>query len=369
MEVKLFKLTVMAVTAACWLAPVANAAGTPTVRFFKATITPLTVTAGSTGVPFSVTITNCDATVCDASHVTSLNQNFGSATVAIPTGFIVDGSSLTASASSGKFWSASISGSTIVAGAGPAAAGTMKLVPGESLTLMFNATAPCVAGGFEWTTHVYQDTLNPDGTVKVDTPYTLFGNQPVVTVPASCSVPPSGFGVGDYCSYTQGGWGAPPSGTNPGFILSLNFASVYLTGVAVGGTYTMTFTSAFAIEAYLPAGGTANALTGNLANPTSTSAGVFGGQVLALRLNVDFNDKLIIDGVDGPISSLKLIGTGGSLDGQSVAQILAAAQTALGGGALPSGYSISSLNSLVSLLNEAFDNCVPSVWAQTHLTP
>ena len=104
-----------------------------------------------------------------------------------------------------------------------------------------------------------------------------------------------------------------------------------------------------------------------MTNPTSTSAGVFGGQVTALRLNVDFNDAGIIDGFLGSISGLVLQGTGGSLDGQTVAAILAAAEQALGGGALPAGYDHSSLNNLVDELNNAFDNCDPSDWAQIHL--
>ena len=88
----------------------------------------------------------------------------------------------------------------------------------------------------------------------------------------------------------------------------------------------------------------------------------------SLRVNVDFNDAGIIDGILGSISGLVLQGTGGSLDGQTVAAILAAAEQALGGGALPAGYTLSNLNNLVDELNNAFDNCNPSDWAQTHLT-
>jgi hypothetical protein len=46
-----------------------------------------------------------------------------------------------------------------------------------------------------------------------------------------------------------------------------------------------------------------------------------------------------------------------------------AANEVLGGGALPSGYTVSNLNDLVSFLNQAFDNCLPSGWAQQYLTP
>lgn len=273
--------------------------------------------------------------------------------MAIPAGFAVDPFSCSVSAAEGDIWNITFNPGVIEV----VKAGSTELDPGESLTLSCLATAPCEAGFYEWTTLAY----NGD---DFTTPYDLQGPQPEVEVTGSCDS--GGFEPGDYCSYTQGGWGAPPRGRNPGSILADNFDGMY-SELVVGGIFAMTFESAPNVEAYLPAGGTPGALAGDVTNPTSTSAGVFGGQVTALRLNVDFNDAGIIDGFEGSISGLVLQGTGGSLDGQSVAAILAAAEQALGGGALPAGYSLSSLNSLVSNLNEAFENCDPSDWADSHL--
>lgn len=178
--------------------------------------------------------------------------------------------------------------------------------------------------------------------------------------------------AGDYTSFTQGGWGAVPRGQNPGTVLHNNFAAVYPNGVEIGiggAGYSLKFTSAAAVTAFLPQGGTPAALTSDIVNPTSSSAGVFGGQVLALRLNVGFSAAGVTQGLGGALGSLKLTGTGTSLDGQTVDQILAAAETALGGGALPAGYTIANLNALVTDLNEAFDNgTVVTLWASTHLT-
>lgn len=202
--------------------------------------------------------------------------------------------------------------------------------------------------------------------------------------------------TGDFTTFTQGGWGAKPNGNNPGQLLHVNFATVYPGGVEVGivgdggssmtfkdGTVTtcktdpktktqtctqVTITGDQAIEAYLPAGGTAGKLSADLINPTSTSAGVFGGQVLALRLNVDFSKAGITQGPGGPVGYLILHDTGTSLDGQAVAAILAAAETALGGGALPDGFTYATLNDLVTSLNEAFDNGELSTWMQQHLS-
>jgi len=167
------------------------------------------------------------------------------------------------------------------------------------------------------------------------------------------------FQNGDFCTYTQGGWGAGPAGNNPGTIL--RDSTVFTFPVSVGTGYSMTFTTADAITAYLPAGGKPKALITNYVDQTTTSSGVFGGQVLALQLNVTLDPA----GFGG----LVIINTGTFFDGMTVGDVLEAANLALGGGALPSGYTMSNLNDLVSFLNQGFDNCLPSGWAQQYLTP
>jgi hypothetical protein len=96
-----------------------------------------------------------------------------------------------------------------------------------------------------------------------------------------------------FCSYTQGGWGAKPEGNNSAQRLADNFAAAYPSGVEVGiagaGGFSMKFSSAPAIQAYLPASRQPKALTADLVNPTSSASGNFGAQVLALQLNVDFS--------------------------------------------------------------------------------
>ena len=154
------------------------------------------------------------------------------------------------------------------------------------------------------------------------------------------------------CSYTQGGWGAAPHGNNPGAILQNAFPKVYPNGVSIGGfgagQFHLTFTSSSAVMSFLPQGGPPAALNASATNPTSSSAGVFAGQVLALELNVD------IDGYGNVIVS----GSGTSFDGKTVAVVLAAANQALAGGALPAGFtSISQLNDLVDFLNQLNDHC------------
>lgn len=322
-------------------------------RDFGAAISPTTAAAGGS-VSFSVEIINCNNTGICLGYTTSHNQDIGSATVQVPAGFTVAPATLSVSPTGSKAWSVSLVGSTIVLGA---VNGTQKLARGESLTLTFTTTAPCTAGSYLWAVAAHQDLLN------AETPYTQVTSPLSVVVTGSCVA--EEFKTGDYCSVSQGGWGAPPNGDNRGQTLALNFDLVSPLVVGVG--YTMTFSSADAVEAYLPAKGTPLALTTSYSDPTSTGAGVFGGQVLALQLNAGL--QRVIQGIKGSIGPLKLRNTGTSLDGKTVGEILAAAQVALGGGAIPTGYTISDLNNLITNLNEAFDACVPTQWAKDHLTP
>lgn len=152
-----------------------------------------------------------------------------------------------------------------------------------------------------------------------------------------------------YKTFTQGGWGAKPSGNNPGKFLSNNFASVYPNDLRIGGTKTIKLTSARAIERFLPQGGTPAKLTHSYTDPTS-SITVFAGQVLALQLNVDFSAKGLTRAGLG-----NLIVVSGELEGATVNEVLELANRVLGGGTLPWGLSISELNNVVSKINENFD--------------
>ena len=183
------------------------------------------------------------------------------------------------------------------------------------------------------------------------------------------------FATGDYCTYTQGGWGAVPQGNNPGTILHNNFLAIYTSGVEVGvpGTsgFSMKFTTADGVTNYLPAGGKPKPLTADYTNPLSTSSGVFGGQVLALQLNVDFSDY----GLPFPsppasfplFGDLQITGTGTSFDGMTVRQLLNEANIRLGTN--PPTTLPANLNDIVTFLNQGFDNCLPSGWAQQYLIP
>src|SRR2546422_298420 len=71
--------------------------------------------------------------------------------------------------------------------------------------------------------------------------------------------------------------------------------------VIVGSTsgFTMAFTDATSVQTYLPAIGPFAPLNGSVLNPISTSSRGFGGETLALELNVDFSDAGFLPGTSG----------------------------------------------------------------------
>ncbi|HVL68897.1 MAG TPA: Ig-like domain-containing protein [Vicinamibacterales bacterium] len=164
------------------------------------------------------------------------------------------------------------------------------------------------------------------------------------------SEPPTPTPAVPFRSQTQGGWGSKPSGNNPGALLAANFGAVYgVVGVQIGGAKTLRFTSASSVSDFLPQGGTAAALKASAVNPTKSDAGVFAGQVLALQLSVDFSRAGV---TAAGLANLKV--KTGKLAGYTVGQVLALANAALGGDALPTGITINDLNSTVDAINNNF---------------
>jgi len=159
-----------------------------------------------------------------------------------------------------------------------------------------------------------------------------------ITAPSSCT-------ANGYLTYSQGGWGN--SGA-PGQFLAAHFTQVYPSGVTIGGVKTLKFTSANAINAFLPAGGSPAVLTSSAVNPTSSSAGNFAAQLLAMRLAVDYSAA-----GKSKVGLGELVMLSGPFAGSTVNQILAVANAVIGGqtSALPSGMSISTLSGILESLN------------------
>ena len=173
-----------------------------------------------------------------------------------------------------------------------------------------------------------------------------------VTSTSSCSTQVTLGKPMGYTTYTQGGWGAKPSGNNPGALLASKFGSVYgCDGLCIGSYKTLSFTKACAIETFLPQGGTPGVLGATKTNPTSSAAGVFAGQVLALQLSVDFSKHGV---TKSGLEQLHL--ASGPLKTWRIDEVLKLANQVLGGCSLPRGLSLSDLKGVVDAINNNYDN-------------
>jgi hypothetical protein len=160
--------------------------------------------------------------------------------------------------------------------------------------------------------------------------------------------------VCDFKTFTQGGWGAVPSGSNPGVYLHANFASAFPNGLTIGSAsgYKLTLTSAQAVTDLLPCGGQAAGLTTNYTDPV-TLKNVLAGQLVALTLSVgfDYYDPNFA-GSSYNLGELPVVS--GTFQGMTINEVLAIANNAFGGGA--SNYTMASLVYILTALNENFDN-------------
>jgi hypothetical protein len=180
---------------------------------------------------------------------------------------------------------------------------------------------------------------------------------------------PAGWKDGDLKTYDQGAYG---TGGIANSILVNNAGSVY---GGVGGFRIGTLTGFWALwtditvlSEYMPASGPPGALDADLLDPITTSAGVFGGNVAALELNVDFSDADVLTGA-APVKfgdlTLCNFTSLPALNNTTVRQFLATVNTLVGGGSTT--YTIADLNPVAAQLNAAFYDGVAGTFAQEHL--
>ncbi|HXJ57658.1 MAG TPA: hypothetical protein VNU68_13440, partial [Verrucomicrobiae bacterium] len=149
------------------------------VRNYTASISPNTDTAGHVS-SYTATIKN----------ETSSNQELGSANITVPTGYsaVIIG---TVTAPAGKTWTATLVSGVIQLRSNSSA---NRLSPGESVSVLLTATAPCTAGPYVWTTDADQNTTTISGGGNFD----LVGSEPTVTITGSCNQAPSCNAGGPY---------------------------------------------------------------------------------------------------------------------------------------------------------------------------
>jgi hypothetical protein len=182
------------------------------------------------------------------------------------------------------------------------------------------------------------------------------------------------FEVGQFGTFSQDSWGTLGSAASS--LLVNSFFTVYLNGVEIGisgiGGNSAIFNTPEAILDYLPTSGSPDALDNDLQDPMSTSAGAFGGNVLALQLDVDFDDANLL----GRTSALAFrnlvlsdLDTLSRFHGLTVGQVLAVMNRALGAdlSTVSDSSDFDRFDSLARALTESFEAGTPSQFAQDHL--
>lgn len=160
---------------------------------------------------------------------------------------------------------------------------------------------------------------------------------------------------GQLRTQTQGGWGATPSGNNPGTYLHKNFHEAfgdYLTVGCYPNNYYVKLTSAQAITDLLPTGGKGAALTASYTDPASLK-NVLVGQLVALKLSIGFD---VLDASFGqsnvPLGDMII--NSGPFKGYTVFEFLALGEQVLGG--CNTAFTAQQIVDTATAINENFDN-------------
>jgi hypothetical protein len=181
-----------------------------------------------------------------------------------------------------------------------------------------------------------------------------------------------GADTGPLVAYSQVWWGDPT--LRGGQLLNAYYDLVYgstgsvlVVGILGSAGFSISFQSAAAILSYLPAVGAVGPLTADIVDPSTTASGAFGGEVVALELNIDFADAGYLEGTTGlHIGDLTLCATGlSAVDGASVRSFAGIVNTALGAGSTP--HTIAELSPVLQQLNATYNQGEESLWASQHL--
>ncbi len=157
---------------------------------------------------------------------------------------------------------------------------------------------------------------------------------------------------GQLRTQTQGGWGATASGNNPAIYRDHHFQEAFPNGLVVGCNFTLTLTSAMAVQAFLPSGGPVKVLSENLVDPQGFTS-VLAGQLVAATLSVGFDNADPSFGYAENALGEMLIASG-TFSGKSVNEVIQLANVFFGGCA--SEYSGSDFVSVLTGINENFDD-------------
>ncbi len=169
--------------------------------------------------------------------------------------------------------------------------------------------------------------------------------------------------TGNIVTYTQSDWGLDTS--TAAALLVANWNAYYLNDLVVGGTFELHLTEPLTVYRFLPQSDAPGRLTGNVIDPTWTSAGELAGQVVALQINLDFSGAVLAASVD--LGSLRVCNYGDvpALNNMTIQQVANLANFILGGGFA----AITPEQAALALgdINNAFRAGAPSTFAQANL--
>jgi hypothetical protein len=157
-------------------------------------------------------------------------------------------------------------------------------------------------------------------------------------------------GCDGFRTQTQGGWGASANGNNPGVYRDIHFDQAFPDGLSIGCHYVLELETSADVQVFLPSGGTARPLEGNLLNPTDYG-NVLAGQLVALTLSVGF-DNAYPDFSSSSYNLAELVVNNGTFEGYTVAEILEIGNSVLGG--CETDFSPSQVNDILSSINENY---------------
>lgn len=158
---------------------------------------------------------------------------------------------------------------------------------------------------------------------------------------------------GQLTTYTQGGYGNDNgNGTGTQYMIA-NFAAAFPNGVTIGCSsgYTLTMTSAAAVQAYLPSGSTPEVLTQNWVDNGPDN--VLSGQMLTLALTIGFDNYDPNFGA-GQQHLTDMVIASGDFQGMTVGQFFEIANEVLGG--CNTDYTPDQINSTADSINNNYDN-------------
>jgi hypothetical protein len=199
-------------------------------------------------------------------------------------------------------------------------------------------------------------------------------NQDVTTID-------EGVGLGSFCTHTQLGWGSDCVVHPAGCLLVDHFLDVFPDGVLLGDQdgndtdsfFASLYTTIGAIQHYLPQTLGPALLVRDWLNPECAAGFCLGGDLLAAKLNVGFDDAGLFDDAkcrdDVKLGDLVFVGcVDEDLIGLTVRELIAIADLAISGELGPGPFDIDGdstndltlfeLKDALQAVNENFEDCL-----------